>query len=229
VITASFSGKSSGNLAIKSDPAALDTEGATAFKRDYEERAEELAIEIEVEETLFSDEAAEDAATAKADAAADAKKLEADRRARSIMQGYTGNMCSECQNFTMVRNGTCEKCDTCGSTWGDERVQLRPDELGHLILHSKVAGSLQRNYEGYQQQFDEMTSLESAEDQADIFARNFLIPPYIAFSHKDDPSKLSTQTGAPISIAKQAIKISKRQELYKLRNFGRDQRSGSKE
>jgi ribonucleoside-diphosphate reductase alpha chain len=118
VITASFSGKSSGNLAIKSDPAALDTEGATAFKRDYEERAEELAIEIEVEETLFSDEAAEDAATAKADAAADAKKLEADRRARSIMQGYTGNMCSECQNFTMVRNGTCEKCDTCGSTSG---------------------------------------------------------------------------------------------------------------
>jgi ribonucleoside-diphosphate reductase alpha chain len=27
-------------------------------------------------------------------------------------------MCSECQNFTMVRNGTCEKCDTCGSTSG---------------------------------------------------------------------------------------------------------------
>lgn len=34
------------------------------------------------------------------------------------MQGYTGNMCSECQNFTMVRNGTCEKCDTCGATSG---------------------------------------------------------------------------------------------------------------
>ncbi|EDQ33381.1 ribonucleoside-diphosphate reductase, adenosylcobalamin-dependent [Hoeflea phototrophica DFL-43] len=114
VITASFSGKGAGNLAVKSEPAALDIEGATAFKRDYEERAEELAAEIEIEETLFSDEAAEDAATAKADA----KKLEADRRAKSIMQGYTGNMCSECQNFTMVRNGTCEKCDTCGSTSG---------------------------------------------------------------------------------------------------------------
>jgi ribonucleoside-diphosphate reductase alpha chain len=25
---------------------------------------------------------------------------------------------SECQNFTMVRNGTCEKCDTCGATSG---------------------------------------------------------------------------------------------------------------
>jgi len=39
-------------------------------------------------------------------------------RARSLMQGYTGNSCSECGNFTMVRNGTCEKCDTCGSTSG---------------------------------------------------------------------------------------------------------------
>ena len=47
-----------------------------------------------------------------------AKALEASRRQKAIMQGYTGNMCSECQNFTMVRNGTCEKCDTCGSTSG---------------------------------------------------------------------------------------------------------------
>ena len=63
---------------------------------------------------LFSDKAAAEAASAKADA----KKLEAERRMRSIAQGYTGNMCSECQNFTMVRNGTCEKCDTCGATSG---------------------------------------------------------------------------------------------------------------
>ena len=50
--------------------------------------------------------------------AADAKALAADRRAKALMQGYTGNSCSECQNFTMVRNGTCEKCDTCGATSG---------------------------------------------------------------------------------------------------------------
>jgi ribonucleoside-diphosphate reductase alpha chain len=123
VITASFSSKatsskSSGNLAVRSEPEAIASDGAVAFKRDYEERAEELAIEIEVEETLFSDDAAQDAASAKADAQTQAKKLEADRRLRSIAQGYTGNMCSECQNFTMVRNGTCEKCDTCGSTSG---------------------------------------------------------------------------------------------------------------
>ncbi|MDL2398403.1 vitamin B12-dependent ribonucleotide reductase [Rhizobium mayense] len=113
-----------GNAARKVEPAsAISTSEVVAFKRDYEERAKELAEEIAEElatETadastaLFSDKAADDAATAKAEA----KKLESERRARSIMQGYTGNMCTECQNFTMVRNGTCEKCDTCGATSG---------------------------------------------------------------------------------------------------------------
>ncbi len=34
------------------------------------------------------------------------------------MQGYEGEACPECQNFTLVRNGTCLKCNTCGSTTG---------------------------------------------------------------------------------------------------------------
>jgi ribonucleoside-diphosphate reductase alpha chain len=33
-------------------------------------------------------------------------------------KGYAGDACMECQNFTLVRNGTCLKCDTCGSTSG---------------------------------------------------------------------------------------------------------------
>lgn len=33
-------------------------------------------------------------------------------------QGYEGDPCSECGNFTLVRNGTCMKCNTCGSTSG---------------------------------------------------------------------------------------------------------------
>jgi ribonucleoside-diphosphate reductase alpha chain len=33
-------------------------------------------------------------------------------------KGYTGNSCSECGQMTMVRNGSCEKCDSCGSTSG---------------------------------------------------------------------------------------------------------------
>jgi ribonucleoside-diphosphate reductase alpha chain len=34
------------------------------------------------------------------------------------LKGYEGDACSECGNFTLVRNGTCLKCDTCGATSG---------------------------------------------------------------------------------------------------------------
>jgi ribonucleoside-diphosphate reductase alpha chain len=44
--------------------------------------------------------------------------LELDRRAEARMRGYEGDSCGECGNYTMVRNGTCLKCDTCGSTSG---------------------------------------------------------------------------------------------------------------
>ena len=33
-------------------------------------------------------------------------------------KGYEGDPCAECKQFTMVRNGTCLKCDTCGATSG---------------------------------------------------------------------------------------------------------------
>jgi ribonucleoside-diphosphate reductase alpha chain len=32
--------------------------------------------------------------------------------------GYEGDPCGECGNLTMVRNGTCLKCNTCGATSG---------------------------------------------------------------------------------------------------------------
>jgi len=34
------------------------------------------------------------------------------------VKGYEGEACNECGNFTLVRNGTCLKCDTCGGTSG---------------------------------------------------------------------------------------------------------------
>ena len=42
----------------------------------------------------------------------------AEKRSQARMKGYTGEACGECGNFTLVRNGTCLKCDTCGSTTG---------------------------------------------------------------------------------------------------------------
>jgi ribonucleoside-diphosphate reductase alpha chain len=41
-----------------------------------------------------------------------------DKRTEARMKGYIGEACPECANFTLVRNGTCLKCDTCGATTG---------------------------------------------------------------------------------------------------------------
>ncbi|MCK9542895.1 MAG: adenosylcobalamin-dependent ribonucleoside-diphosphate reductase [Novosphingobium sp.] len=38
--------------------------------------------------------------------------------ANILSKGYTGDVCQECHNVTMVRNGTCLKCMSCGSTTG---------------------------------------------------------------------------------------------------------------
>jgi len=32
--------------------------------------------------------------------------------------GFTGDECTQCHSFQMVRNGTCLKCENCGSTTG---------------------------------------------------------------------------------------------------------------
>lgn len=38
--------------------------------------------------------------------------------AAARLQGFAGDSCGDCGNFTMVRNGTCLKCVTCGATSG---------------------------------------------------------------------------------------------------------------
>ena len=43
-------------------------------------------------------------------------RLDLIREAR--MKGFERDACSECGNFTLVRNGTCLKCNTCGATSG---------------------------------------------------------------------------------------------------------------
>ncbi len=47
---------------------------------------------------------------------ATAKVLSASDLAR--LKGYEGDPCGDCGQFTMVRNGTCLKCITCGTTTG---------------------------------------------------------------------------------------------------------------
>ncbi len=84
------------------------TDGATALKSEPEvQPAEEVseleaAVESLMEKTLPWGPAARTQ----------------DRRAEARAKGYEGEACPECMNFTMVRNGTCLKCDTCGGTTG---------------------------------------------------------------------------------------------------------------
>jgi ribonucleoside-diphosphate reductase alpha chain len=73
-----------------------------------------IALKNEPEQKLSPTQALEQMQWTKTEA----KAVAAERRAEAKAKGYEGEMCGECLNFTLVRNGTCLKCDTCGSTTG---------------------------------------------------------------------------------------------------------------
>jgi ribonucleoside-diphosphate reductase alpha chain len=58
------------------------------------------------------------ATTATATAVASVASAVMDRVTEAKMKGYEGDPCGDCGNFTLVRNGTCMKCNTCGATSG---------------------------------------------------------------------------------------------------------------
>ncbi|MBM3530425.1 MAG: vitamin B12-dependent ribonucleotide reductase [Alphaproteobacteria bacterium] len=98
-------------IAVAANVTALHAAGATALKAEPEAKlspAEKL-------EALNWQQPQRDA---KAQEKAQEKAQAAERRAEAKAKGYEGEMCGECGNFTLVRNGTCMKCDTCGSTTG---------------------------------------------------------------------------------------------------------------
>ncbi|MDI4655387.1 vitamin B12-dependent ribonucleotide reductase [Xanthobacter autotrophicus] len=86
------------------------TYGATALKPEVAELVEPApqAQEIEAAVESLMDKSLPWGATAR----------KAEARAEARAKGYEGEACPECMNFTMVRNGTCLKCDTCGGTTG---------------------------------------------------------------------------------------------------------------
>ncbi len=59
-----------------------------------------------------------DGAIAAAVSTTTAVNVQLDARAKAKMQGYEGDACGDCGNYTLVRNGTCMKCNTCGATSG---------------------------------------------------------------------------------------------------------------
>jgi ribonucleoside-diphosphate reductase alpha chain len=52
------------------------------------------------------------------EARAHARAIAAERRAEAKAKGYEGDPCGECGHWKLLRNGTCLKCDNCGSTTG---------------------------------------------------------------------------------------------------------------
>jgi len=77
-----------------------------------------VALKQESQHDLSPTEKLEALQWSKAGAAQQAAPSKAERRAEAKAKGYEGEMCGECGNFTLVRNGTCMKCDTCGATTG---------------------------------------------------------------------------------------------------------------
>ncbi|HET7848578.1 MAG TPA: vitamin B12-dependent ribonucleotide reductase, partial [Pseudolabrys sp.] len=100
--------------ALASTSPRAESTGAVALKAEPQARlspAQELeqkALETRAQPSpkSFSEDARERAFVA------------AEKRAEAKAKGYEGEACTECGNFTLVRNGTCMKCDTCGSTTG---------------------------------------------------------------------------------------------------------------
>jgi len=89
-----------------------------AFAGGREPRAEvsgTAALKAEAEPKLSPTEQLEQQSLVAAQAEA---RAAAEKRAEAKAKGYEGEACEECGNFTLVRNGTCLKCDTCGSTTG---------------------------------------------------------------------------------------------------------------
>jgi ribonucleoside-diphosphate reductase alpha chain len=100
-----------------SNVTSMAAHGPTARASDAIEGA--VALKQEAQHDLSPTEKLEALQWSKAGAAREhLAPSKAERRAEAKAKGYEGEMCGECGNFTLVRNGTCMKCDTCGSTTG---------------------------------------------------------------------------------------------------------------
>jgi ribonucleoside-diphosphate reductase alpha chain len=101
-------GGSEGSRGGTSNVTALATSGPRA------EFSGSTALKTEPEQKLSPAQALE----YRTDPRSHAKLAAAEKRAEAKAKGYEGEACGECGNFTLVRNGTCLKCDTCGGTTG---------------------------------------------------------------------------------------------------------------
>jgi ribonucleoside-diphosphate reductase alpha chain len=98
---------------MRSGPAALEPQAAAAVSTTATKTEGALAVESKATIVTFNAPAGQQLDL---EYAVQQSRSEQVRAAR--MKGYEGDACGECGNFTLVRNGTCLKCDTCGGTSG---------------------------------------------------------------------------------------------------------------
>jgi ribonucleoside-diphosphate reductase alpha chain len=97
-----------------------DTFHAEAFEADNDSDGETLdlsEIRASVEASIASPVGAQ-VASLEAALKTNSRDTRAQRALEARMKGFEGDNCGACGNFTLVRNGTCMKCNTCGSTSG---------------------------------------------------------------------------------------------------------------
>ncbi len=101
--------------------ASLQREVVTAFQPEAARMETAVGALTALQQELSITEAArmlKDQLDARAKDRIAKDNLQLDRAAEARVKGYEGENCRECGNFTLVRNGTCLKCDTCGGTSG---------------------------------------------------------------------------------------------------------------
>ena len=89
---------------------------ADAYRR-HGWQADDALLRVLASVSDYADEQAVQAAAVQGGVAGRVE-LRLERVLEARARGYVGDSCDECGNFTMVRNGTCLKCTTCGATNG---------------------------------------------------------------------------------------------------------------
>jgi len=104
------------STAVEAVEDAVLEETAEMMEQSVETTMDAIAEAVVAPQPLTGDGPANSVTLSAAMTAHVDSKLIQIREAR--LKGYEGDACGDCGNFTLVRNGTCLKCDTCGSTSG---------------------------------------------------------------------------------------------------------------
>ncbi len=103
---------------VRSNLIVLKSAGNTALAHRHDPSHDEVQMHLHAATTHPAPEMERNGAPASAAILIGGSETRIEKMREARMKGYEGDACGECGNFTLVRNGTCLKCNTCGSTSG---------------------------------------------------------------------------------------------------------------